>query len=440
MLVVIHDIDIATNGAVPAVACHAFALVFVLFAATHTLVLFARFYAFFDVVDGKGIVGTGGFVVDSRVHEIISKTQDFAFTLLVLRFGDDCAQGLVGRELSRAVTHVAFAVLISTLAASSAGLSAAVAVRNHCTTNALVLEARVFGVVFAGTHFRTSLFICLANAAEVRLVWVRTLCPALLLHAFRTLEAVGAIVRGIVRTRGLAGPFGRRSSAVFASLARLLARTQETLVVTAPHHSGEFGGADLTVAIRVDFFHHHLSASVAGLQAFASTNTLHERFTAAFHTSIWALATHVFSVISGLENSVFAKAIVASVVVAQVCTLPCTRAGAIDVAFETFDVGGAGCAASRPSGAFPTSRFVVIRCEQLPIFADTLDARGIRAHVLTQGGFGTFAIGAVQGALQEWFASGVTNLRTHVAGFAIIVFGAEFEVNSHALDADRRVA
>ena len=56
--------------------------------------------------------------------------------------------------------------------------------------------------------------------------------------------------------QNLAGPFGRRSPAVFAGAARCLARTQETFVVTASHQSGKFGGTDLIVAIRVDFLHH----------------------------------------------------------------------------------------------------------------------------------------------------------------------------------------
>lgn len=438
-VVAIHDIDIATDGAVPVVGFHMFALLDV-FGATHTLVLLAHFLARLEIGDGESFVGARGFVVDSGINEIIPKTPDLAFTLLFFRCGDHCAHGLVGHRGSRAVTHIALAVLESTLATSIAGLSAAVAIGHQCTADALDLETRVIGVVFSSTNFGTSPFVRLADTAEVWLVLVSALVLALSLHAVRALDAVGAIVRGILRTRGLAGPFGRRSPAVFAGAARCLARTQETFVVTASHQSGKFGGTDLIVAIRVDFLHHHLSALVASLQAFASTNTIHERFAAAFHTSIWALAAHVVSVINGLKHSVFTKAIVATVVFTFVCTLPGISPGAIDVAFETFDVWGAGCAAGHPSGAFATSRFVIVSCEQFAVFADTLDARGIRALVFAQGGLRTAAIGFVQGALQEWFAHGVTNLRTLVASFAIIVGSAEFEVDSHTLDTDRCVA
>ena len=193
-VVAIHDIDIATDGAVPVVGFHMFALLDV-FGATHTLVLLAHFLARLEVGDGESFVGARGFVVDSGINEIIPKTPDLAFTLLFFRCGDHCAHGLVGHRGSRAVTHIALAVLESTLATSIAtamikfvcvksrtafnhpssqrsldhclpGLSAAVAIRHQCTADALDLETRVIGVVFSSTNFGTSPFVRLADTVH----------------------------------------------------------------------------------------------------------------------------------------------------------------------------------------------------------------------------------------------------------------------------------
>ena len=118
-VVPIHDPEVATDGTIPVVFFHIMAL-FDASGATHALVLLAHLLARLEVGDGESIVGAGGLVVDTRVHKKISKIPDFAFTLVFLGFGDSCAHGFVGHERSRAVTHIAFAVLESTLATSSA--------------------------------------------------------------------------------------------------------------------------------------------------------------------------------------------------------------------------------------------------------------------------------------------------------------------------------
>jgi len=160
------------------------------------------------------------------------------------------------------------------------------------------------------------------------------------LHAFRALGAFRAVVARVSRTRLLAGPCGRSASAVFATAARLLTHAQETFVVTAPHQGRELVGADLVVTIAVDFFHHHLAALVAGLQAFAFPNTFHESLTAPFDAYVRALAAHVFAVVSGLENPVFAKAIITLVGGADARALAGVSGCAIDISFETFDERG----------------------------------------------------------------------------------------------------